>query len=481
MQKVAYIRGLDAALVAAGALSNSVLTLQRAHARHGPLIAVRLPSLSKRQRHTVLVADPLMARAVLQQAEVFNNVALYPVRGPQTSAQRRLRWGIIRVNGARHDHQRAQAAPYLARKRVEQLAPRVRDICRQEAEAWPVGQRADLVTLVNRMTRRIAFEVLFGEPDAGEGLAMSDTGARHLAMSRDLLALGLPIDLPFTPYGRLLRLAERVELILKAWIARRRDAPRGENMMSMLLDAVDETGAPLTDEDAAAQLWTLYGASYDTTSSTLAWILLLLAQHPEVSRRLLQELQAAPAGESPLYLSWVIKEGMRLCTPVPLQIRKAAVDALVPGSDLRVRRGDHLILSDIVANRAETYFSDPLAFRPERWADPNLPDAAALTFSAGPRGCIGFWFAMAALESAISAIWPRVRIAVKEGARIDFRTLITMNAEAIPVRLHAQDGRFTAARIRGPVVSMASALGGPTRPKGGAVVQPIIEPGLAEA
>jgi cytochrome P450 len=290
---------------------------------------------------------------------------------------------------------------------------------------------------------------------------MSEVGARHLAMSRDLLALGLPLDLPFTPYGRLLRLADRVEGILKGWIARRRGGPRGENLMSMLLEATDEAGAAISDEDAAAQLWTLYGASYDTTSSTLAWVLLLLAQHPDVARRLMLELQAAAPGETPVYLTWVIKEAMRLCTPVPLQIRKAAVDAALPGSNLVVRGGDHLILSDIVANRDPRTFARPALFRPERWSDPTLPDAAAVTFSAGPRGCIGVWFAMTALESAVAAIWPRVRIAVEEGARLDFRTLITMNAERIPVRILAQDGRFETAHIRGPVLRMARALGGP--------------------
>jgi cytochrome P450 len=479
---VAYLNGLRAAALGAGALTNPVLTLQRTHAAHGPIVALRLPSLKRgRRRQTILVADPLICRGVLQRPEQFNNVALYPIRGPQDSAQRRLRFGIIRVNGPRHDHQRAQLGPYLSRKVVTALESRVHEIARREVAAWPLTQRADLVALVNRVIRSIAFEVLFGEPDSAPGLAMAEVGGRHLAMTRSLSALAFPVDWPWTPYGQVLRRAQVVEDTLLAWIARRRAGPRGQDLMSMLLEATDETGAPISATDAAAQLWTLYGASFDTTSTTLAWVLLLLAQNPPAAQQLLNELAAAQGGEPPAFLSHIIKEAMRLCTPVPLQIRKVAQAGVLPETALEVWPGDHVILSDCVANRATTYFPDPQVFRPTRWADPSLPDAAALTFSAGPRGCVGYWFAMTALTAAISAIWPNVRIAVEPGARIDFRTLITLNPLGIPVRLHAQDGAFAAAPIRGAALRMSPALAGPPQEARQTKTQAPAIPELAKA
>lgn len=62
----------------------------------------------------------------------------------------------------------------------------------------------------------------------------------------------------------------------------------------MLLLAVDEAGSGggMTDEQARDEAVTLFRAGHDTTAAGLAWIWYLLARHPEVEARLIQEVDA---------------------------------------------------------------------------------------------------------------------------------------------------------------------------------------------
>jgi cytochrome P450 len=236
--------------------------------------------------------------------------------------------------------------------------------------------------------------------------------------------------------------------------------------MSILCQTQGENGEALTATQAATQLWTLYGASFETTATTLVWTLLLLAQHPAVAGRLLAELGGAvdPASPQPIVaappplMTHVIKEAMRLCTPVPLQLRRVASQTVVPGAQAPLAKGDRIVISACGINRQADVFPDPLVFDPGRWACADAPDAALLAFSAGPRACMGYWFALSAMSAAIGAVWTRLRLAPVDGARIDYRTLITMAAGRTLVTLTSQDGAFAAARIGGAAPLMAPAL-----------------------
>src|SRR5262249_4936906 len=149
-----------------------------------------------------------------------------------------------------------------------------------------------------------------------------DIGASVTAMVRYLrfrpISLSrLRIDLPGMPYRRYLRNRAKMDAMVYGLIAagRARGTDSG-GILSMLLTARDEDGGTMTDTQVRDEVLTFLAAGHETTANALGWIFMLLAQHPDVRRRLVTEIadvlddrlpETADLGRLS-YLDCVIKE-----------------------------------------------------------------------------------------------------------------------------------------------------------------------------
>ncbi len=71
-------------------------------------------------------------------------------------------------------------------------------------------------------------------------------------------------------------------------------APQGSGGLDLLAGGLDELGIPLTDDDLLEQLLLLLFAGYETTASSLSYLMRALLLEPEVERWLRQELETLP-------------------------------------------------------------------------------------------------------------------------------------------------------------------------------------------
>lgn len=204
--------------------------------------------------------------------------------------------------------------------------------------------------------------------------------------------------------------------LIEPQIRRRRaavDTAAATDMLDLLLAARDEAAdvecPGLTDEEIYANCVGLFGAGHDTSASVLTWWIGLMAAHPEVATRLRQEACARSGdpdsprklGGAP-YLQATLKEAMRLYPPSTATFtRKATREVRLDG--LTIPRGALVVVPIWSLHRDSRWFSEPEAFRPERF----LPGAAAIPrgvfmpFGAGPHVCLGQQFAM--VEMALIA------------------------------------------------------------------------------
>ncbi len=465
MSETVILEGAAALAAAAALRGGFVRALQQVHARHGPLVVLRYPKRRQRYGQVVLVADPAVARGVLMDPAGFTDPGAYPRLGPPGCAHRRLREGIILARGEEHACQRRRVLPPLAPAAIERLRPAMTAICADEVARWPAHAPADLVPLVKRLLRRLSLELLFGERDLARGLEVARIAEPHADLSLSLQAMLLPFDLPGLDFRRLMTRAERAEAALMGWVAARRAQPGGKDMLSLLLAADrGDGGARLDDREVAAQLWTLYGASFHTLSAALSWLLVLLAQHPEDAEAVRAAFAdpARRAGETPQAALDAIQEAMRLITPVPFQMRQAADVMALPATDLTLRPRDTVVLSALVMNRSAAVFApDPDRFRPGRWTGEAAPAMTeTLVFSGGPRFCPGRTFAVAALSAALEAVWTRWGLRVEPGQRLDYKTAITLSPKRVLVSLAPPAAPFRAAPIRGRALALAGGLDG---------------------
>ena len=157
----------------------------------------------------------------------------------------------------------------------------------------------------------------------------------------------------------MLKHAERVEREILALVEkRRRDSSDRTDVLSLLIQARDDENRGMTDTELVGQATILFGASFETTASTLTWTVFLLAQHPAIMGELMDELDRVLGGNAPTrdqlaqlsFLDRVIKESMRILPPVPFTIRAADDDAIPIGS-LTLSHGTYRLVRTSVLGR----------------------------------------------------------------------------------------------------------------------------------
>jgi cytochrome P450 len=121
------------------------------------------------------------------------------------------------------------------------------------------------------------------------------------------------------------------------------------------------------------------------------------------------------------YLNAVCNEVLRFIPPVPLIRRVATIPTTILGH--AIPPGTQVLLCPYAINRSpELWGPDAGEFKPERWISPETGKAnndggmesnyANLTFSHGPRSCIGQGFAKAELRTLVAVFVARLRFAL---------------------------------------------------------------------
>ncbi|XP_061400141.1 cytochrome P450 4d8-like [Musca vetustissima] len=188
-------------------------------------------------------------------------------------------------------------------------------------------------------------------------------------------------------------------------------------LLDVLLQSSIE-GEPLSNEDIREEVDTFMFEGHDTTATALSCTLYLLARHPEVQEKLLDEIHNV-FGKDNLkpfslmslnelkYMECVIKESLRLFPPVPIIAREIKEDFRYKHSKLGegvIPAGTELVIGIYKMSRDAFTFENPTQFTPERHMKPLGKSFDYLPFSAGPRNCIGQKFAMYEMKVTLAHI-----------------------------------------------------------------------------
>jgi cytochrome P450 len=216
-------------------------------------------------------------------------------------------------------------------------------------------------------------------------------------------------------------------------------------LLSMLLAARDERGAPLSDEAIRDEVITLFIAGHETTALTLTWLFALLDGNPEVLARMQREVDEVLEGRDPAfedvpklsYVRKVIDETLRLRPPAAFVARNVLADDELGGYP--VRAGETVLLFFAAAQRHREFWPDPERFDPERFApalDKQRNSWSYLPFSGGPRVCIGNMFSIVESVILVAQILNRFDVAVRSCAGVRPVTMGTMRpSRPVPVTL----------------------------------------------
>ena len=338
--------------------------------------------------------------------------------------------GIFSSEGDFHRHQRKLMAPSFQPRHIASYAESMAHYGEHIQQTWTDGTTIDVNWQTTNLTMSIIGKALFDADvftEADELGAAMTVATAYVAHASSTL-LSPPYRWP-TPRNRRTRKAVQVlRNRIGRFIDERRTNP-GErhDFLSILLQARDEEGVPMSDAQVMTECLTLFGAGHETTATALCWTWYLLCQHPESYQQVQQEVDRVLKGCTPTYTDLerlpyclqVFKEALRLYPPVYVSSRQALRAVEIDG--YCVPKGRVVLLAPYTLHRREDFFPEPERFDPERFApqrEKQLPRYAYLPFGAGPRVCIGLSFAMMEGHLLLATLAQRVSFTLVPGQTI---------------------------------------------------------------
>jgi len=412
--------------------------------RYGDCFTVRLLGMPP----GVILSDPEAIRDLLTAddeavvAGESNASLLEPILG---------RHSLLVLDGARHLRQRRLMLPPFHGERMHVYGRIMCEITEQVMSQWPVGRPFPIQHEMQRITLEVILRAVFGVDDDAQRKRLRGAILRFLAFADGpgaaVIAIrAAQVDLGrLTPWGRFVYHRREIHRQILAAIAHRRAAGTAgrDDVLSMLIDARDEDGAPMSDDELLDQLFTLLMAGHETTATALGWVFWCILARPEVQEGIRAELRRI-AGESALdprrvseltYLDAVIKETARL-HPVADGASRLLKKPMRLGR-LYLPAGTGASPSTYLTHRRPDLWPEPERFRPERFIGTRPSPHAFFPFGGGLRRCLGAAFATYEMKVVVAEVLMYAQLQLVRGYRPHVvRRAVTLAAsEGVPVVL----------------------------------------------
>lgn len=323
---------------------------------------------------------------------------------------------IFVANGETWRWRRAIVGPALEQARVKDVFERMlaaAKACLARIEAGPQGQPLAIDGEMTHFAADVIFRTLFSEPipptEASRIIDAFETFQGHAYSQGMLRQTGLSLKL--MPGARAKRRAAlEIREALAAPLHRRlsaiasgADHATNDIAASLIAGADPSSGRRFSDEDLLDEVAMLFLAGHETSASSLAWTLYLLAIAPDIQERARSEAMTVFGRRDPEFgdvrrltlIRNIFRESLRLYPPVAIISR----DSVQPEhmADRDISPGAVVCVTPWIMHRQSRFWANPHAFDPDRF-DTDMGRSALhqayLPFSQGPRVCPGAAFAL---------------------------------------------------------------------------------------
>jgi cytochrome P450 len=349
--------------------------------------------------------------------------------------------GLLTIDGDFHRRSRLIMLPAFHREHIAASVDVIVEETDRALEQLRPGGRFDLYSWTRHLAMRVAMRALFGlDPDGPEAREIDAASLFEEALAFYASEYILRVFRgKRSPWGRMQQAARKLDVLIYAEISRRRaGGQRGSDILSLLLDAADEDGNSLSDQQVRDEVMTLLFAGHDTTTSTISFLFYELAHNPEIADRLraeqaelLREGRPSAAqllsGELP-QLEMVLDETLRMYPPAWVGPRRAIEEFEFEG--VRVPARAFVDYCSWASHHLPDVFEDPERFKPERFTAENraaLPKGAYVPFGGGSRTCIGMRFGQLEVRTIATMLLSRLSLSLTPGFELSIRQMPTIS------------------------------------------------------
>ncbi|MCT9095716.1 cytochrome P450 [Haloarchaeobius sp. HME9146] len=342
--------------------------------------------------------------------------------------------GLFTSDGDLWREQRRRIQPAFHPAQIAVYSDLMVDAIDRRLATWTPGERRNLGEEMRKLTLDIVARALLGVDIESE---IEDLGWSLDAVLGRLGSVWyhlLPEWAPTPGNRRFSRALTELESLVDDIIDERRATPDGDDVVSRLLAAELTDDEPMDPDQLRAEVMTFLFAGHETTAQALTFTCYLLATHPDVEAKLVEELERELAGDRPslatmgnlTYTEQVITEALRLYPPANDIHREPVDDVEIQG--YHIPPGATVSTPPWVVHRDPRWYDDPEAFRPERWTAEfrdSLPRLAYFPFGAGPRRCVGERFALMELTLVLACLYQNFHLELDPETRFAVETAVT--------------------------------------------------------
>ncbi|MFF8848326.1 cytochrome P450 [Streptomyces sp. NPDC015127] len=379
---------------------------------HGDVVRLRLGP-----KTVYAVTTPALTAALALSPE-------YIIAGPLWESLEGLlgKEGVATANGPRHRRQRRSIQPAFRPDAIPAYGPIMEEEAHALAERWKPGETIDCTSESFRVAVRISARCLLrGEylDERAERLCTALAIVFRGMYRRMVLQLGPLYRLPLPANREFNRALADLHLLVDEIIAERRaSGRRPDDLLTALLEARDENGGPIGEQEIHDQVVAILTPG-ETVASAVMWLLQMLADHPEHADRVRAEVESVTGGRPVgfedvrklTHTNNVVFETMRLGAAVWILTRRAVTDTELGG--YRIPAGADIVYSPYAIQRDGRSFADNVGFDPDRWLPErakDVPKYAMSPFSVGNRKCPADHFSMAQLTLITAALATKFRL-----------------------------------------------------------------------
>ncbi|XP_002740020.1 ultra-long-chain fatty acid omega-hydroxylase-like [Saccoglossus kowalevskii] len=189
------------------------------------------------------------------------------------------------------------------------------------------------------------------------------------------------------------------------------------DFLEMLLDARDDDGVGLSDQEIQDEVDIFMFEGHDTTASAISWCLYNLARYPDYQYKCRDEIDEMMVVKDNDEIEWndlqcmpettmFIKESLRMNPPVPATSRQLTSPMTFPDGKV-APVGSIVVVAVNALHHNSHVWENPDIFDPMRFSSENSKKRsphAFVPFAAGARNCIGQNFAMNEIKVVIGRV-----------------------------------------------------------------------------
>jgi cytochrome P450 len=329
-------------------------------------------------------------------------------------------YSVILLDEKAHLSQRKLMLPAFHGEKMQRLSALVTEVTEREVASWPTGSQVSLHPRLQGLTLEVILRAVFGmEP--GERLdVVRDALTRILDFATRPMTLVPYLQNEMGGHSRWAKfIALRKEADKHIYDLIAEHSGGGDDVLSMLLEARHEDGSPMSSKELRDELMTLLVAGHETTASSLAFGLNMLARHPHV----VDELR----GEDDDYLQAAIQEILRARPVLPNAAPRLVKEPLELGG-WQYEPGACLLANSYLVHHDPEIYAEPYTFRPERFLDEGPGTYTWIPFGGGRRRCLGASFAILEMKTVLREVLRRYDVQPGvDGAEISRRRSITIS------------------------------------------------------